>query len=484
MGFIAKSIDKSGENKWFFLPLFLILLLTVVLCFDILSFDVVGFKEGNTTLYKLAWFFLAFVPLLLLPFFSYWRDLMTYERILTLALASFFIVINYEFSLAFLVSAIFAGAVALYFFHKRIIYRPNLFYTLLFVYVLINAISLFWTSNLTFGIDYLKQLSPLMYVPLLFCFFRLDKKQFDLIALFVFRSMMFYAVYSICSWAVESRFLQYPLEDSFVLSKYSINGFAPYDVVYAWTNHMHPTYNGLSLIFALGIGWYYMIRNDIRDKVGYFELIFYIVLTLLLLILTASRFMLVVWVLVNFWGFLFLIRKKRKLLITVSFLSLIFIFLSTFIFYSNLVRFINDPTRISFYKVAFESVEENIWHGVGLGAMTDYIHKDNPNFAPLGLSADDDFPHFHPHNQIIGDLMQTGIFGLLSILFIIAALLYKSFVKCDWLLGTNLLVYILLMCIEMPLIYPNGIFFFALVFSFLIQRDFETILIFDFNRYR
>lgn len=471
MELTIKAIDKTEESKWFYLPLILILLLTVVLSFDF-SFDLIGFKESKTILFKLIWSSLVFSPLLLLPFFSYWKTLVTYEKILILALATFFIVISHKYATVFLVSALFGMAVGIYFLHKRVIYRPELFSLLVFAYVLINTVSLLWTSNVAQGLEHLKHLSPLLFIPAFFCFFRLDKKQFDLIALFVFRATVCYAVYSICSWAIESRFLQYSLEDSFVFGKYVINGVAPYDVVYAWTNHMHPTYNAVAMLFALGIGWYYVGLSDIKDNIGRFELYFFVGITLLLAVLTASRFMLVAWVLVNFFGVLFLARENKKLFMSILCFCLVVALVGISIYSKGIKTFIDDSSRIALYQGAFDAIKANMWHGVGLGSMSQYVNK-------YGLS---DFIHLHPHNQFVGDWMQTGILGLLAMLGIVGVLFFQSVVQRNWLLCISWFIYVLLMCIEMPLIYPNGIFFFGLVFSFLLQKEQKAIPWFDFYR--
>lgn len=444
----------------------------VVLCFGQLSFDLIGFKESKAPLFRLTWFSLLFGPLLLLPFFSCWKTLAGHEKILIVALAALFIIITQKPPNAFVLSGLFTIAVAIYFFHKRVIYRPHLFFILLFAYGLINAVSLLWSTDTSQGLEHLKFLSPLLYIPILFCFFRLDRRQFDLVALIVFRAAVFYAVYSICSWAIESRFLDYPLADSFSLGKYRIDGESPYDVVYAWTNHTHPTYNAANLMFALGIGWYYIGKKNAMDNIKRAELCFFVVITLLLTILTASRFMLVAWGLVNFFGILFLIQENRKLFLTIFSLSLATV-LSGLIVFSDTVRnFMNDPARIALFKGTFEAIGDHTWSGVGMGSMSEYVNTYETSRTT----------HLHPHNQLIGDWLQTGFLGFSIMLCIIVLILYKSFVQRNWLLWASLLSYMLLMCIEMPLIYPNGIFLFGLAFSFLMQRDPSVRPLFDFKR--
>lgn len=450
------------------------LLMVIVLSVDKIAFDIIEFKENKSIYYTLSFWFFGFLSLLFLPLFSLWEHLRLHEKILLSTLAAFFIAINYKAHFAFQFSAVFALATAFYFYRERKVYRPDTFYILLFIYVLINGVSLLWTSNLEAGIKLLNHLYTLVYVPLLFCFFRLDKKQFDLIALFVFRAMMFFATYSICSWVIEARFLEFPVSEGLVLTKYTISGIPPYEAAYAWTNQMEPTYNALVLIFALAIGWCYAGRASEGDRVSYFELAFFVAATLLLTMFTASRFMLVVWALVNLFGILHFVRDNRKVFIAFSSLSFVFVLVFGFFFYSKVDDFIEDPVRDYLYDAAFESIRQSAWHGVGLGAMRGALYADDAARELSGAGSVEVFPHVHPHNQIVSDVMQVGIFGFAVILCIIVSLFYKSWVQRNWLLGMALLVYFLLMCIETPLIHSKGIFFFALVFSFLVQRNLET----------
>lgn len=449
-GFIRDGLGVEGERKWNLIPLLLSAVLAVVLCIDNIAFDIVSFKVGKSATYNLLFWFFGFLALVILPLFAVWKKQRIHERVLLLTLSALFIAINYKFRLAVQFSVVFALGVSLYYFRERRIYRPHVFYILLFVYGLLNTVSLLWTSNLELGLWHLWDLLPLMFMPLFFCFLRLEKPQFDLIALFVCRAMMLYVAYSICSWAIEMRFLGYSLQEVLKPGKDMIEGIYPYDAVYGWTNQSHPTYNALCQLFALSVCWFYVGQQGVRDRTTFFELLFLIGATFLIAMLTGSRFMFVGWIVVNFLGGCRWLGASNKLSISLFGLTLLVVvyFLS-----DKVASFIADPIRILLYRAAFEAIELNTWHGTGLGGMADYIHV---------------YEHIHPHNQFVGDLMQTGLFGILSILSIVICLAYSAFVQHNWLLGLNLLIFLILSCIEMPLLYSPGIFFFSLVFCFLV----------------
>lgn len=87
-----------------------------------------------------------------------------------------------------------------------------------------------------------------------------------------------------------------------------------------------------------------------------------------------------------------------------------------------------DFQRQEIWRFAFELAMHNIWFGMGINTI---------NFSP---GADAVIPHTvnlarmpgHPHNWILEVLAETGIFGLLSLLFVIAMSLFdycKSFIQ-------------------------------------------------------
>ncbi|MFT3752997.1 MAG: hypothetical protein QM800_09020 [Paludibacter sp.] len=478
MNFIAKE-----KKYWWLLPLLFTLLIIVLLYSKNISFDLIHFKKEKKLLHDIFILFVVLTPLLLLRFFDNWKQ-SDYKKILSTGIASLLISFNFSTHLFFQISSFFAITTIVYFIIEKKVYRPNLFQILLFVYFGICTSSLLWTSNVTLGLKYLRSLTPLVYIPLLFCFFNLSRRDFEMIALFLFRFSIIFAFITICSWIVESRFLNFPLENSLIAKKYSINIYNSYDVVYAWSNQIHPTYNAISLLFSLSVGWYFIFKRNVKDGISYFELIFVIFTTLLIVVISASRFMFVEWVFVNTAGFLYSVRKKRNLFI-ISTSSVIILGISLlFSFSAKVDSFINDPVRDCHYNAAFQSIKENPLLGTGLGGMTKYINIKNSVYAPLNLQSNAEFPHIHPHNQIIGDLMQTGVMGLITILLILGVLFFYSIKYRNWLLLINTITFLMLMNIEMPLMYLAGIFSFGVILNFLLKKESNSKVLLDFNKNR
>lgn len=471
----------KGKKYWNLIPLLSIFLIVGTVFFKAFTVDIIYYKREEAFSYNMFLGAVLCLPLFLLSLFDHWKKQLFPKKILLVALSFLLIAMNFRLQQAFQASVVFALSVIIYFVFEKKIYRPSLFYVLLFLYFVLDAVSLLWSSNVGLGIGYLMKLSPLAFIPILFCFFKLSRKDFDMIALFLFRFSMIFAVISVCSWIIESRFLNFPLVNSLLGKKYFIASNYCYDVIYAWSNKVHPTYNAILLLFSLSIGWYYIFKKNVEDNIGWLEFSFIVFITFFLAVITVSRFMLVLWVIINVAGVIFSLRHNKKVLTVVSSVIIVAGISIIALFSEKFLSFINDPIRVCHYEAAFQSIEENTWIGTGLGGMTKYINRDNPAYVPLHLSSAVKFNHIHPHNQFVGDLMQTGVLGLILILFIMGFLFYSSIKHRNWLLMINSFMFLCLMNIEMPLMYINGIFTFALIFSLLTKIKPEDTIMFDFK---
>ena len=469
----------TNKKIWKFTPILFSVIILFLLFVDSLSFDFIGLKTNHEPLFNVFFLIISASPFLILFFFDDWKPLPFHKNFLLIGILILFISIFYASHFGYQLSILATLAIFYYFSKEKKIFRPNIFAISLFIYFIVNAISLLWSPNKSYGMHLLGNISPLVYIPLLFCFFKIEKKDFDLIMLFLFRYTVIFAFISISTWLLECRFLNFPLGESLVIKKYAIDIYANYDVVFAWSNHTHPTYNGLLLIFALSIGWYYFLNKKIADSIHVVEFVFYVLATFLLALITSSRFMLISWIIVNAAGVIFFLRNNKVLLTAISILYFVVALGTTWVFSDKMIGFINDPVRSAHFNVAFESIKENTWHGTGIGGMTKYINVDNPFYDPLRPSIEYEFTHMQPHNQLIGDLMQTGIFGVIAILAVIFILFFYGIKFRSWMIIVNLLMFLLLMTIEMPLIFSKGIFSFAMIFSLLLKAKVDSHVLFE-----
>lgn len=479
------------KQKKLFLLLFapISLIIILLLLYSNISFDFIAYKTTHINIYRavIIFGFIALPLILILLANKDFRLQKTHSKLLILGISLFVASLNFNLHFNYIFTIVFGVCILIDFVFVRKFYRPNTLHILFFIYAAINALSLFWTNDLKSGFYWLKLQMAFIYFPLAFCLFRPDRKQFDIILISIFRWMIVFAVLSVGSWILQSRALGIPLSEGFVMQKHMFLGiYQPFDIVFAWSNFYHPTFISVTLMFGLSIGWYYALRN----KVTGYELAFYIAIILLMAILTQSRFMIVAWLLVNIISVFYMFKTKR-LLQSVLFMSLLALTICLWVFFpKNIKYFFIDNVRISHFKAAFQSIEENLFQGTGLGGMTKYINDDNAVYQHIkdahiisvignipeneqelstlrkGISLD--FIGSNPHNQFIGDLMQTGILGLLSILSIIIYVLYLCVRQKNQLLFCFFSIFFLLMLIEMPLMVENGIMCFTFILCLLI----------------
>lgn len=466
-------LSKVKFNYWSLLPVLFGTILILLLLNNSLQFDFFSFKLHHKAVHNIATYLLILSSGLFLFFSEHWRNQTPHKKLLVFSIIAFFTSIFFKPAQAFQFSIFLSLSAIYYYLKEKKLYRPNLVYISILIYFLIDIISLFWSLNKEAGLKFAGNISPLAYVPLLFCFFKLDKADFELIVHTVFRFSMLFIVLSVAGWILQGRNLQFPLHDSLTFHKYTMGVYACFDAIFSWSNYEHPTYISIIILFSLSMGWFYVFKKNIENKISFTEMSFFIFSSLLLAVISASRFMLIGWLVVNALGFLYVVRQNKKVLYTSVFILIILSATFGYISIERIRGFVNDPVRDCLHQAAYQSIKENTWHGTGLGGMLNYINVDNVIFAPLHI-VKVDFTHIHPHHQFIGDLMQTGIFGLAAILFILGVLFINSFRQTDWLLLVNTVIFLLLMNIEMPLIYTKGIFAFALIFSFLANYQNKT----------
>lgn len=459
------TTQLKSKRLWI-LPLVLTTIIAWII-FNKLSFDIIELKNQKHIVIRLIIYTTIVSPIFFLQFSAQWKALLLHKKFLIASISFLLFAVNFRLQAAYQFSILLTISGLYYFYKEKKIFKPNTFAILTVFYFLWSAISLIWTSDTNEGFRYLLILSPLLFISIAFSFFSFSKTDFDLIAVLIVRFVTFYVFLSLCSWVLQSNFLEFPLQNALGFEKYYVGEFTSYNIVFAWTDHMHPTYIALILMFSLGICWYYFSKKETSLQISIYDFIFILIGTFILSSITASRFMQLMWLLVNVAGGLHLLHRNRKLYAIGASVVLIVSIVSIFVFSKKIVHFFDDPVRECHYNAAEKGISENLLLGTGLGGMTDYINFENEAYEPLHVKSAADFVHIHPHNQIIGDLMQSGVIGLTLILLIIITISVYSYKYRNWLLLVYTIMFLILMNIEMPLMYGNGIFIFAVFFNFL-----------------
>ncbi len=257
------------------------------------------------------------------------------------------------------------------------------------------------------------------------------------------------------------------MQDALALIKRNWDIYKPYEIVYAWNIFNHPTYTAFSLCFGLVLYFFYTKRGDF----SLLELIFYSIAIAWLSLITQSRVMLVMWLMINSAGVVYLLKRRKSRLVVAAIFVLVAVF-SAIAFRTQVMSFIADPVRKMHYQVAMQAISENGLQGTGLGGMTKYINWQNPLY--IGF-LEETFTHAHPHNQFLGDLMQSGVLGLLVTLVIVFYLIYIGVRQRSWIVLGTTAILLLLMMIEMPMFYGHGLYFVVLILSLVVQHKTDII---------
>lgn len=457
---------EMRKKIYLIVPTILLLIIALLLFFKGLSFDFLTYRSESPNMHQAFLIFGAIaLPLLsLLVSDGVFRNEPLHSKILMIGISSFAISMVFNLHFIYIFSIVFSVCVALNLYFERKVYRPTIFHLLILIYFVINTVSLLWTSDFVSGTKFIEKDLSMLYVPLLFCLFSLRQEQVKTILVVVGRWFMFFAFLSVCAWILQSRVLGISLLESFSTTKhFLVDSYSPFVLIFSWSNFDHPTYISICLILGLSVLWYYVGKKI----VAVWELIFGIAIVLFLSVITQSRFMLLSWSIVNIIFILYYLRRSRKKAIVFICVLVACVSLSVYFNPNSAKSLFWDDVRDMHYSVAFESIGENTLLGTGIGGMTKYINKDNPLYTPIKDSWDG---HYHPHNQVIGDFMQTGVLGLLSIVVLIIYMLYSSIKQRNILFFSFVLIYILLMSIEMPLMVDQGLYCFVFFISLFTAR--------------
>jgi hypothetical protein len=450
----------------YILPIFLMLAFAVVLCCGIRLPS--GFNDfTRTQYYRTILAIITVLPMLFLLCSKYFRQISHPRKVLLIGVAMFLLSLIYRERYITNNTIVFWCCTLVFFAFERKFYKPQMIYILFFIYFLWHLVSYFWAIDTVEYKHFIVRYLPFIVIPFAFCLFRLQKREVNLILMVLFRASLIFLFLSLCCWVLESRTLGLKLSDWFVSSKTNFGYLAPYNIVFWWTNYKHPTYNALFYLTLLSFGLIFR-QFKFEFKPGILELVLFAASSLLLVIITQSRTGLLLFGLISLLFYFSFFRKNKKLFV-INLLALFFlaVFLSI-VFNREISFFLNDEAREQNYVTAFYYIKNHFWLGTGAGGMVQLFgSQEMANIVGYPFA---NISMHNPHNQFVGDLMQTGIAGLLLSVTISVYLLYVSFKSKNMLLFTFFTIFFIVMMIEMPLSLERGINYFVLFTCVLMQE--------------
>lgn len=344
---------------------------------------------------------------------------------------------------------------------------PPLFFFACWIYVIWLTISMTWTQNESEASRYFNRIVPLASYTFVFMLINLSEINYRQLLLLFWRVVCVACMLTIASGIYEAHRLGFDFSHFIQFKKMMIMDRPVYDFLYAWSGTGHPSFNALWLMAGLTCGFFLLDHEYITRL----ELICSCLLILFVVIITQSRIGSVMWALITFSGVIYLLRNhKYALWSTISVVGLIC--LGVGITHIDTLReTYSDPSRVALIQIASDYLHADPWKGCGLGGMTyEYLE------SVIGYEFKSWWPQYayattmYPHNQFLGDWMQSGIVGLIVCIGMVVCGFYTAIKQRNFIGITYIAAVFLFMLIEMPFHFLGGTTVIAFFLSLVLGK--------------
>ncbi len=357
------------------------------------------------------------------------------------------------------------AAVAFLFGKEKRWYKQPAFYYACWLYVIWLAVSMIWTHNNEESVRYLNRIVPLASYSFTFAFIHLSNRNYRLIIRAFWCITCLACILTIASGIYEAQRMGIDFTEFIQFKKSPVNGLNVYNILYAWSGTGHPSYNALWIMAGLACSFFLLDRHMIST----FDLLFSCLLMLLVVIITQSRVGTIMWSLITLFGVIYVLRhKKYALWSTLIFLGIVS--LAVGITQLDMILSIySDPSRAKLTQIAIDYLRIDPWKGCGLGGMTYEYLEGVIGYEFKSWWPQYDAPTMYPHNQFLGDWVQSGIVGLVLSLSLVICGFYDAIRQHNYIGVAYLTAVFFFMLIEMPFHFLGGstiiAFFLCLILS-------------------
>ncbi|APD06078.1 hypothetical protein UJ101_00537 [Flavobacteriaceae bacterium UJ101] len=336
--------------------------------------------------------------------------------------------------------------------------------------LLISCFGLFFTDDFKYGLRIIEKYSAFLIFGLFL--FNINSYSFNYSK--IIRQFINNYIYS-------STLFSLLLGSYFVYLLYiSKSASTVYDCIYSMTHDLsfynhHPIY--ISLIIGVGI-LFSCYKIFYTKRISFFFLsLFSITIQLTIVIILARKGILISLFIAIIILFVFLAKNNLKimiLLLTLFITSISVAILNSITFKERTYNFIielnennqrlniNNSTsvRLLLYKCSIEKIKRNFFWGYGTGDANNELKKCysiHPGMENEKLNS---------HNQYFSFLLQTGVFGFLSIILLIIYFLFIARLNNDYIYITLLIYFSIAMLFENILERNIGIRLFCFIVAF------------------
>ena len=383
-------------------------------------------------------------------------------------------------------SSVFVGAAAFTLLCNGKIYKPSWCYYFLFFYAIFM---MFGTIGTQKGFHFPEMTYSFYLLPISFIAFQFSEKTLEKIARFFFRTMFIYLIISVLYWWFNFLYLDINFADwitkkihfSLHIADWHYQNqlyygrYPAFCFVSSWSYYFHPSYNSIVLFFALISGFYLFFKS----KINKFELFSFVLIMLFFQILTQSRVGIIGTFFIVIISIFYYFRKYLKnvkviLLICLLLGSCVFLF-----FNKNIQNYLYDNTRKTDYTLAINYIQDHIFWGCSYHQQTTALREQEEimkDVLPKVYNG-----KYYVHNQLLGDMLQFGIWGGIALLILLFGIIFYAIKKRSYPLLMFILTIILFMQIEEPLYGQTGITRFSVFFVYFvaIAQSKEKVKYFD-----
>jgi len=396
-----------------------------------------------------------------------WNDFYKNNTLIIVSLSALLSSLFLMKRISFYMIALFTVASFIRFLYTRKFYAPPKFFYFLFAYALLLFFGTIGTQE---GFRFPDKILSFFLLPLAFCCFSLPKKTLLQIGDLFFKTGIIFLVVIVLYWFFN--FLH--LDGSFtswitgknnygaqmtgwelqaqalghVLAENIIIYYPAHFFVNSWSYLFHPTANAFVLLGGLMVVFYlYFEKNSIRT-ITKWDLLLYAALCLFTFMLLGSRIGIVGFLLVIGIAGLYYLKLRTKYFKIGLAAYFLFGGISLVLFQDKVSGFVNDEIRDAYRRIAVSYIQEHFWWGSGFGqdrlAMNAQAEKMKDTLPEIVLNT----PITHVHNQFLGNMVQFGVWGLIALIVMLAAIAYYAVKNRSYLLLTFLCFMLVFMMIE------------------------------------
>ena len=398
---------------------------------------------------------------------------------LTLLLVSLFFAKKISYNLI----GVFAIASLIHVLYTRKFYAPPKFFYFILAY---GLLLFFGTIGTAKGFRFPDKILSFYVLPLAFCFFSLPKKTLLKIAEIFFRAGLICLLISVLYWwynflHLDVNFIEWITGKTTYQAqmtgwesqaggnfrwngpptKDTVIGYSAYFFVNSWSYLYHPTAKSVVLLGVLITGFYLYFKKKEFSTISKWDLLLYAALCLLTTLLQQGRIGLAGFILIVGISGLYYLRLKTKYF-KVGLLACLLLGGATLLLVGDKVSgFVNDDVRDAYRRIAVSYIQENPWWGIGFDGQRLALQTQAEKIKdtlPAMVYPHSEHPITHAHNQFLGDMVQFGVWGLIALMAMLAAIAYYAVKNRSYPLPAYLCFILCVMWIE------GGEFIITLIF--------------------